>query len=85
MNESALDGGVYNVGTMEEFYIVDLVKLIAKMMGIENPRINFEGVRSADPRRRLLSVEKIQKAVGWEARVTLDQGLRDCIANRMAR
>jgi len=84
-NESALDGGVYNVGTMEEFYIVDLVKLIAKMMGIDNPRIDFKGVRSADPRRRLLSVEKIRKAVGWVAKVDLREGLKACIQNRMAR
>ena len=85
MNESALDGGVYNVGTMEEFYIVDLVKLIAKMMGIENPRIDFKGERTADPRRRLLSVEKIRKAVGWVAEVDLREGLKACIQNRMAR
>jgi len=84
-NESALDGGVYNVGTTEEFYIVDLVKLIARMMGIENPRIEFNGERTADPRRRLLSVEKIRKAVGWVAKVDLQAGLRDCIAKRMER
>ena len=85
MNDAALDGGVYNVGTTEEFYIVDLVRLIAEMMGIENARIEFNGVRSADPRRRLLSVDKIRRAVGWEAKVGLRMGLVACIANRMGR
>jgi len=83
--DSALDGGVYNVGTTEEFYIVDLVNLIARMMGLKNPRIEYRGVRSADPRRRLLSVEKIRNAVGWVAKVDLETGLRACISNRMAR
>ena len=85
MNDAALDGGVYNVGTTEEFYIVDLVKLIAEMMGVENVRIEFKGVRSADPRRRLLSVDKIRKSVGWEAKVDLRKGLVACIANRLGR
>lgn len=84
-NDVALDGGVYNVGTTEEIYIVDLVKRIAAIMGIKNPKIEFKGYRTADPRRRLLSVEKIRRAVGWEAKVSLEDGLKDCIANRMAR
>lgn len=85
MNSEALDGSVYNVGTSEEIYIVDLAKKIAAMMGCGDPKIEFSGMRTADPRRRLLSVEKIQKAVGWKASVSLEQGLKDCIANRLER
>ena len=85
MCEAALDGGVYNVGTEEELYIVDLVKKIASLMGIAEPNIKFEGMRTADPPRRLLSVRKIQNAVGWKAQVSLEEGLKACIANRMAR
>lgn len=85
LNYDALDGSVYNVGTSEEIYIVDLVKKIAVMMGCREPRITFSGTRTADPRRRLLSVEKIQRAVGWKASVSLEQGLKDCIANRLER
>ena len=84
-SESALDGGVYNVGTTEEIYIVDLVKKIAGLMGVNDPKITFEGCRTADPRRRMLCVDKIRKAVGWRPRVDLEQGLVACIANRMAR
>ena len=84
-NDAALDGSVYNVGTTEEIFIVDLVKRIASLMGIANPIIEFKGNRTADPRRRLLSVEKIHRTVGWEAKVSLEDGLKDCIANRMSR
>ena len=85
LNSKALDGSVYNVGTSEEIYIVDLAKKIAVMMGCDDPKIEFCGTRTADPRRRLLSVEKIQRAVGWKASVSLEQGLKDCIANRLER
>ena len=84
-NDAALDGGVYNVGTTEEIYIVDLVRRIATIMGMANPEIEFKGNRTADPRRRLLAVDKIRRAVGWAAKVSLEDGLKDCIANRMAR
>lgn len=85
LNEKALNGGVYNVGTTDEFYIVDLVKLIAELMDIPEPKIEFKGSRSADPRRRLLSVDKIRTAVGWVPQVDLRSGLMDCIKNRLNR
>lgn len=84
-DESALDGSVYNVGTAEEISIVDLAKRIASFMGIANPEIRFGGTRSADPPRRLLSVDKIRGKTGWRARVSLDEGLKACIADRLAR
>ena len=84
-DESALDGGIYNVGTAEEISIVDLARRIASFMGIAEPEIGFRGTRSADPPRRLLSVEKIRAKTGWQARVSLDEGLKACIANRLAR
>ena len=85
MSDRALDGSVYNVGTTEEINIVDLVRRVASFMQICNPKIEFKGSRTADPRRRLLSVEKIRRAVGWKSKVSLDDGLRMCIKKRMER
>ncbi|MBP5787110.1 MAG: NAD(P)-dependent oxidoreductase [Kiritimatiellae bacterium] len=82
---SALDGGIYNVGTTEEIRIVDLVAEIASLMGVSAPRIDFSGVRTADPPRRLLCVDKIRTRAGWQSRVPLEEGLKACIANRLAR
>lgn len=78
----ALNGSVYNVGTTEEIYIVDLVKKIADLMKINNVQIDFKGVRSCDPKRRLLNIDKIQNATGWRAEVSLEQGLIECIKAR---
>lgn len=79
--DSALDGTVYNVATDEEISIIDLAKLCAAKMGIENPVIEFEGYRESDPERRLLSTEKIRTRTAWKPAVSLAQGLDECIAN----
>lgn len=79
--ETALDGSIYNVATDEEISIIDLVKLCAKKMGIENPVIEFEGYRESDPPRRLLSTEKIKQRTSWRPKVTLDAGLEECVKN----
>lgn len=77
----ALDGTVYNVATDEEISIVDLTKLIAKKMGIEDPQIVFEGYRESDPERRLLNTEKLRTRTNWTPQVSLDKGLDLCIAS----
>ncbi|MDD5891997.1 MAG: NAD(P)-dependent oxidoreductase [Bacteroidales bacterium] len=79
--DSALDGTVYNVATDEEISIIDLAKLCAAKMGIDNPVIEFEGYRESDPERRLLSTEKIRTRTAWKPVVTLDKGLDECITN----
>ncbi len=79
--DSALDGTVYNVATDEEISIIDLAKLCASKMGIENPVIEFNGYRESDPERRLLSTEKIRMKTAWKPVVDLNKGLDECIAN----
>lgn len=79
--DSALDGTVYNVATDEEISIIDLAKLCASKMGIENPVIEFSGYRESDPERRLLSTEKIRTRTAWKPVVDLDKGLDECITN----
>ena len=75
----ALDGTVYNVATEEEISIVDLVKLIAKKMGMDDVKIKFEGFRKSDPERRLLNTDKIRARTNWKPVVTLDEGLEMCV------
>ncbi|MDE6753263.1 MAG: NAD(P)-dependent oxidoreductase [Muribaculaceae bacterium] len=80
-NPEALDGSVYNVATDEEISIVDLTKLIAKKMNIENPQIIFEGYRASDPERRLLNTDKLRTRTSWRPQVSLDKGLDLCVAS----
>lgn len=82
-NEESLDGSIYNVGTKEEIYIVDLVKTISRLMNKNDVEIEFKGIRTADPPRRLLNVSKIENRVNWKPEITLEHGLKECIAKRI--
>lgn len=82
-SETALDGGVYNVGTLEEIHIIDLAARIAALMGRPETPVDFSGTRGCDPERRLLNIDKIRRAAGWEPQVALDQGLRQCVEARL--
>ena len=77
--DEALDGTIYNVATDEEVTIIELVHMIAEKMGISEPVIEFEGYRESDPKRRLLSTEKIRRRTGWEPKIDLDTGLKECV------
>lgn len=82
--DSALDGTIYNVATDEEISIIDLAKLCASKIGIEDPVIEFSGYRKSDPERRLLSTEKIRTRTRWKPQVDLNVGLDECIKNYLA-
>lgn len=82
--DGALDGSVYNVATDEEISIIDLAKLCAEKMGIDDPVIEFSGYRESDPERRLLSTEKIRMRTDWKPVVDLKKGLEECIVNYLS-
>lgn len=83
--EKALDGSVYNVGTSEEIAIIELVARLAKLLDLKDYSLQFSGRRTADPPRRLLNIDKIEKTVGWTPKIMLDIGLRQCVDHRMKR
>ena len=78
-SKDALDGTVYNVATDEELTIINLVKILAEKMGIDDVQIKFDGYRKSDPERRLLNTEKIRTRTTWNPIVTLDEGLTMCV------
>jgi dTDP-glucose 4,6-dehydratase len=81
---AALDGSAYNVGTDEEIGMVPLVEQIAARMGVAGLEIAFAGSRTADPRRRLLNVDKLRQRTGWTPRIDLATGLGLCVEHRRA-
>lgn len=78
-SKEALDGTVYNVATDEELTIIDLVKILAAKMGIDDVEIKFDGYRKSDPERRLLNTEKIRTRTTWTPIISLDEGLTMCV------
>ena len=63
-----------NAGTGKELTIKELTEKVAKIIGYEG-RILWDTSRPNGTPRKLLDVSKA-KALGWEARTSLDEGIR---------
>lgn len=64
-----------NIGTGVDCSIKDLAELISKIVGFDG-NIIFDKTKPDGTPRKLLDVSKINK-LGWQASISLEQGLRD--------
>lgn len=80
--EKSLDGSIYNVGTLDEWHILEVVNLIASKLGFKSIDVKYEGFRESDPTRRLLNCDKIREVTGWEPTISLEQGIEECVKNQ---
>jgi GDP-L-fucose synthase len=62
-----------NVGTGEDLTIADLAQMVARVTGYQG-RIRFDPSKPDGTPRKLLDVSRIQ-ALGWKARIPLEQGI----------
>lgn len=76
LNQAGLH--IYNVGTQTGFKVIDVVKKIFAILGYEVP-IEDKGERKGDVSSLVASSEKIKQELGWEAKISLDEGLRKTI------
>jgi UDP-glucose 4-epimerase len=67
-------GGPFNVGTGKDVTVGELHTACAAVAGVASePRL--EEARLGDVRRSVLDVSRIERELGWRARVSLDDGL----------
>lgn len=69
----------FNVGTGIETDINLLFEKIRNGTGSKQQRINLEG-KPGEQRRSCISYDKIKKIMGWEPKITLDQGVERTVA-----
>jgi UDP-glucose 4-epimerase len=68
-------GGPFNVGTGDDLTVAQLHAACAAVAGVDaQPRL--EDARLGDVRRSVLDVSRIERELGWRARVSLDDGLQ---------
>jgi UDP-glucose 4-epimerase len=65
--------GSFNVGTSLETSVLDLVELL-QPHGLGPPQLH--PARDGEVQRSSLATEKVQEALGWSARTSLEAGLR---------
>ena len=79
-------GEVYNVGSIDEVTIERLARRVIALTGSRSevayvPYAEAYEAGFEDMRRRVPSVDKIGRAIGWQPRASLDDILRDVIAH----
>lgn len=67
-----------NIGTDEEIKIKELVKLLVELSG-KSPQISFDTSKPAGQPRRNCDTTKAKEKIGFIAKTTLDNGLRNTI------
>jgi UDP-glucose 4-epimerase len=84
INSEEASGGVYNIGSTEEISIEGLADKIIEMTGSKSKKefVPYEeayGMPMEDMMRRVPSLERINKAIGWEPKTSLTETLQAII------
>jgi UDP-glucuronate decarboxylase len=74
LSTPGLSGEIFNVGSVSEITINSLAKTIIDLIG-SHSRIVHLNPREDDPFRRSADITKIKKRLGWEPRISLNEGL----------
>lgn len=73
---SRSDGMVFNLGTGTETKIIEIVELLAKIMGKDVTPEHIDRRDIDNIRRRVLNIERIRSRLRWQPIVDLETGLR---------
>lgn len=74
LNNPSLSGEILNVGSVSEITINSLANTIIDLTG-SHSRIVHLDPREDDPFRRSADITKIRKRLGWEPKISLNEGL----------
>lgn len=68
-----------NLGNPEEISVLDFARTIKRLTG-SSSEIEFGPLPADDPTRRRPDISRAKRVLGWEPRVSLDEGLRQTLA-----
>src|SRR5215467_10133009 len=64
-----------NIGNPVEFTILECAKQVLRVTG-SNSKLRYEPLPQDDPKQRRPDISKAKMLLGWEPKITLEQGLR---------
>lgn len=71
-------GEVFNLGSSEEHTVLEYAHMIIQLCN-SSSQIVFESSRVDDPERRRANANKAQQVLGWQRKVSMEDGLRKTI------
>ena len=72
-------GEVYNIGGLDILENLDLARKLLRLMGKPESLLNYVKDRPGHDRRYALRCQKMKDHLGWEPRISLEDGLRQTI------
>jgi len=79
MNTEAGVTGPVNLGNPGEFTMLELAEKVLKLVGGKS-KLTFMPLPADDPRQRQPDIALAKSTLGWEPKVTLEDGLKETIA-----
>jgi dTDP-glucose 4,6-dehydratase len=76
---SASTNDPVNIGNPQEMTIEEMARLIIRMTA-SSSRVVFQPLPTDDPKVRQPDITRARTLLGWEPKVSLDEGLRSTIA-----
>ena len=67
-----------NLGNPQEMTILEFAERIKRLTGVSAP-LEFKPLPQDDPKRRQPDIAKAKRVLGWEPKVSLEEGLRETI------
>ncbi|SMP13903.1 dTDP-glucose 4,6-dehydratase [Desulfurobacterium pacificum] len=77
--EKGKPGEIYNVGSGEEKRNIDVVKAILSLFNKSESLITFVEDRPGHDFRYSLNTEKIEKEIGWKAKIKFEEGIEKTV------
>lgn len=71
--------GPVNIGNPGEYSMLELAETVIRLVG-GHSKLVFKPLPSDDPRQRQPDISMARAALGWEPRVSLEDGLKETIA-----
>ena len=68
-----------HIGNTDEIVMLDLLKKMFGLMGFEPKNLDIKPSPPGSVKRRLADISKIKNLLGWEPKVSLDEGLKKTI------
>lgn len=79
--EKGESGEVYNLGNPDEFTISELAEKVKEVIGSSSEIQNAGPLPEDDPEQRCPDITKAKEKLGWEPKVSLEEGLKKLIGH----
>lgn len=77
--EKGSSGEIYNLGNPDEFTILELAEIVKGLTGASSEIQSVSSLPEDDPLKRCPDIAKARSILGWEPKVSLEEGLKKLI------